>query len=255
MLVAELSFSLIRPVSPEAVDAVTCLCAAWHKNGQIEVEWQLFESPSQLLALALLPEAGSLDSAFNNEYVSRSLGQLSGNGVALPLVTIRGKSLDFPDACTCDVRPSLVLYTSMFSKASPLRCGACFLPVPLYRLPFSHDLEHLDVLHWAADYRACDTLQMHCTTGERFAEAQLALHDSALSRDGRAIATKLAAALGLPVYYFLHKARGRSRKVELERACPQCGSPWLLAERWHDHFDFRCDPCGLLSSVASSLAG
>lgn len=254
MLVAELSFALSGAAFNEAVEAVTWLFAAWYKNGQIEKEWQLIESNGQLVAYALLPEADSLDSRNDNVYVTRFMGQLASRGVERPIVVIRGASPDFDPSCGCPVRESLILFTNIYSRTSPVRCGTCFMPVPLYRLPHTHDFEHLNILHWAADYRACDTLQMHCTTGERFAEAQLFRHDSSLSRNGRAVATKLAAATGLPVYYFLFKARGRSRAHELRRRCPECGDAWLLPERWHNNFDFRCVRCGLLSNVACSLA-
>src|SRR5439155_18113570 len=131
---------------------------------------------------------------------------------------------------------TFILFTHMFSSSPPVRCGTCFMPVPLYRLPHTRDAEYLNVLHWVADYRACDTLQMHCTTGERFGESQLGRVDSALSRQGRALAAELAAALDRPVYYNLFKARGRNRKTELARKCPSCGRKWHLREPWHGLF-------------------
>ena len=126
--------------------------------------------------------------------------------------------------------------------------------MPLYRLPHVRDHEHLDLLNWADDYRACDTLQMHCTVGERFGEGQLYRHDGALGRLGRGLAARLAAAIGRPVYYFLHKARGRSRDAELARACPSCEGEWRVDRRLHGLFDFRCDRCRLLSAVASDCS-
>ena len=106
------------------------------------------------------------------------------------------------------------------------------------------------ILQWAADYVACDTLQMHCTTGERFGEAQLARHDSSLSSNGRAVCRELEEAVRLPVYYYLHKTRGRSASSEAARRCPSCGGEWRLQSPLH-HFDFRCDRCRLLGAMAA----
>lgn len=254
MLVAELVFNLSKPSTAEAIDAVNSVFAAWHHNGQIEVEWQLVELPDQIFAYALLPEPESLEPRYDNRYVTQSLEGLARHGVHAPVVVVRGTSPDFERACSCATRPSLILFTTMFSKCSPIRCGACFMPVSLFRLPYTHDFEHFNVLSWAADYRACDTLQMHCTTGERFGESQLLKHDGSLSREGREIARRLAVAAGIPVYYYLFKARGRSNADELRRTCPECGGSWFQSTPWHELFDFRCDQCGLLSNIACSLA-
>jgi predicted nucleic acid-binding Zn ribbon protein len=91
---------------------------------------------------------------------------------------------------------------------------------------------------------------MHCTTGERFGEEQLARHDSSLGMNGRELCRKLEQATGTPVYYFLHKTRSRGRQAELARLCPSCGAQWRLEKRLHN-FDFRCARCRLLSSIAA----
>jgi predicted nucleic acid-binding Zn ribbon protein len=248
------TFPLCSAVTPEGTDAVTHVLAAWFKNGQLEVDWQLIASDTAYTAITLVPEAESLDPAYANRYVREALEALAQHGIMAPSIRLRGTSLDYDSPCGCPERQSLILFTSYLSKASPVRCGTCFLPVPLYRLPYTHDFEHLNILQWAADYRACDTLQAHCTTGERFGESQLGRHDSALSRQGRAIASALAATTSLPTYYYLFKARGRTRAHELKRTCPACGGPWLLREPWHGQFQFRCDACRLVSSVACSLS-
>jgi len=134
-----------------------------------------------------------------------------------------------------------------------LELGDCFDPVPLYRVPPTRDLEYLDILQWAADYQACDTLQMHCTTGERFGERQLVGHDSSLTAQGREICRRLSAKTGLPAYYYLHNSRGRSLRDERRRRCPGCRRNWSMAEPWHGRFDFKCERCLLLSNIATNV--
>ncbi|RYD27709.1 MAG: hypothetical protein EOP86_24150, partial [Verrucomicrobiaceae bacterium] len=166
-------------------------------------------------------------------------------------VTVLGRDPCGLDFCVCPSRSAFVLFTDyLASDIPPVRCLDCFDPVALHTLPHTADGEHLGLLWWAADYRACDTLQMHCTTGERFGEQQLRRHDSSLSRQGRDLCSQLETLTGVPVYYYLHKTRSRSRASELQRRCPSCGSEWRLEPRLH-LFDFQCGKCRLLSNIAS----
>jgi len=189
------------------IELIESLVSAWWKNGQV-LEWQAARVPEGIRILALLPKHDALVAANNSVYAAKALEALNARGIEMPKVQILGPEPESAKQCSCARPASLVMFTNYLSKGSPVRCGDCFGPVPLYELPFTQDFEHLDVLHWAADYRACDTLQMHCTTGERFAEAQLGRFDSSLSKQGRGIASRLSALAGVPVYCFLMKARG-----------------------------------------------
>jgi predicted nucleic acid-binding Zn ribbon protein len=237
------------------VDSVEGLLAAWWKNGQIEGHsWKTAFSSGGLRVFASLATPLALDPINDNVYATQALEELSTKGISRPEVRILGTDPESLNSCRCSQRSSLILFTHYLSRASPVRCGDCFDLVPLYTLPHTHDHEHLNLLQWAADYRACDTLQLHCTTGERFGERQLYRHDSSLSKQGRKIASLLSDRLGLPVYYFLMKARGRTMSVERRRVCPSCRQPWLLPSPWHRLFEFRCDSCRLVSNIPSSLS-
>lgn len=230
----------------QATEAMHDLLSCWYKNGQIiGNSWIIAEVGRTLEAYVVLPERDALEPIHSNNYVLQSA-----IAVGLSSVTILGPAPNLPLCCACESRSALVLFTHYMTDLPPVRCLDCFAPVPLYRLPYVHDEEHLDLLHWAADYRACDTLQMHCTTGERFGEHQLVGHDTSLSRNGRTLCAELERVTGTPVYYFLHKTRSRSRKHELTRHCPSCNSDWSLKKRLHG-FDYRCDTCRLLSAIAA----
>lgn len=255
MLSVEITFPVRHePASPSAADACDDLMASWYKNGQIETSrWHSTRSAHGIEIIAWIPDAKALDAKYDNIYARQARAALASHGVGAPRLRVLGVDAGFDVACSCGERPSLIMFTNYCSVASPFRCGRCFRPVPLYTLPHTNDEEHLNVLHWTNDYRACDTLQMHCTTGERFAEFQLYRHDSSLSRNGRAIASMLSSRIGIPVYYFIFFSRGTSLSSERERTCPSCDGSWLLERPWHEQFDFRCDACGLVSNVASDL--
>lgn len=252
METVELIFDGVAEADAESVER---LLAAWWKNGQIEDRsWKTAFSSGGLRVFVSLATPFALESINDNVYATRALDELSKKGIGRPEVRILGVAPESLDSCKCSQRSSLILFTNYLSEGSPVRCGDCFDLVPLYTLPHTHDHEHLNLLQWAADYRACDTLQMHCKTGERFGERQLFQHDSSLSRQGRDIASSLADRLGLPVYYFLMKVRGKTMSVERKRVCPSCRRPWFLPSAWHGIFDFRCESCRLVSNISFSLS-
>lgn len=252
MFSARITFPKGGQDAETAAETATDLLAVWQKNGQIvDKDWVLADAGDIIDAYVTLPQRDSLDPVYDNRYVTAELERRRARGWRAPAVTILGEDPETHCACSCTASSALVLFTTYLSCAPPIRCLDCFDPVPLYRLPHIEGHEHLRILHWAADYRACDTLQMHCTVGERFGEAQLYRHDSALSRLGRDLGARLEAAIGKPVYYFLLKSRGRSREKELARKCPSCGGDWRMDLRLFDLFDFRCEGCRLLSAIAS----
>ncbi|WP_408648789.1 DUF2310 family Zn-ribbon-containing protein [Tumidithrix elongata] len=254
MLSAELTFAILENYDPSDDEAFEDLLSIWYKNGQIETKrWHTVRNNQHVRVTAWLPDENALDAVHNNTYANEVLTDLPKRGFGLPVIRILGVDTQFDPPCSCPNSESLILITNYLSAISPFRCGSCFNPVALYRLPHTHDEEHLDVLHWASDYRACDTLQMHCTTGERFAESQLYRYDSSLSQQGKDIAAKLSTKIFKPVYYFLLKSRGKSLNSERSRHCPSCGGTWLLEQPWHGLFDFRCDRCSLLSNIACGI--
>ena len=148
---------------------------------------------------------------------------------------------------------SYILYTTYVSLESPIRCGDCFGGIPLYRLPATRDDEYGDIITWESDYKACDTLQMNCSTGERFGLSQLSKHDSSLAIRGREICNRITVTTGIPTYYYLLKSSGKGLKAEQARKCPSCKGEWLLQEPLHGLFNFQCDGCRLLSNIAWSV--
>ena len=170
-----------------------------------------------------------------------------------PAISVVGPHPESAPACKCSIRPGYILFTNYLSTESPVRCSKCFGAVPLYLLPPTHDEEYLDILGWMADYKACDTLQMHCTVGERFGEQQMFNFESALSKEGRKLCKALQAKLKRKVFYYLHKSRGRSLDDEQKRRCPLCRRKWILPATSHNLFRFRCERCQLVSNIAPSL--
>lgn len=73
---------------------------------------------------------------------------------------------------------------------------------------------------------------------------------SDLYRRGKDITKRISFLTKKPVYYYLYRVGGVDKASELERKCPSCNSDWKLDEPWFGLFDFRCEPCGLVSNVS-----
>lgn len=186
MYTAEVRIGLADPSSTTRggiADELYGLLGCWNKNGQILAPWLMAERSDSFLLYVSLPETDSLRDDLSNIYVRRSLEKLRQHGAAVAEIKILGPEPDSSLPCECQSSTDLILFTTFLSRGSPLRCADCFQSVPLYRVPHMQN-EDCDVLMWAADYQSCDTLQMQCTTGERFGERQLYRHDSSLSRHG-----------------------------------------------------------------------
>lgn len=233
------------------LDKVQGYLAALLHNGQIVGDYTMAKSSGGLLVTASVPEVDALAGRFANKWVRKRLRDLAAVGVARPKVTHLGRDPESREPCSCRKRPFLILFTTFINAEPPLRCGACFRPIALYRMPVTNEAEnHQDLLRWQDTYQALDWLFIGTGPGERFAHEQLSRFDSDLSTDGRELARKLETKVLVPVYYYLSKYFGRSDRTERTRKCPSCGKAWLRKEPLHRIFDFQCQRCRLLSNVA-----
>ena len=241
--------------SEDQRDAFDGLLGALRLDGHIlGSQFPTLVSPERYEAFVLLPAADALADENQNSFVVDGMNKLiTVGGQVRPEVTIIGEDYSEPNACVCPTRTSLILFTHYLSLQSPVKCGQCFLPVPLYRLPRFSSGEFVEVIAWADDYKACDLLFMNSATGEQFAARQLSRSDSSLSVRGLDLCACLSKMTGAAVYYHLNQHYGRSKTTELSRLCPKCRSEWRLTQPWHRLFDFRCDHCKLLSNIAWSI--
>lgn len=233
-------------------DALYRLLSALRMNGQIcGKEWAIARTHNGYGATVLIPEKTALEERNHNCYVRSAFQSFESLGLGEITCEVREDIVNV-GVCECASVPNYILYTTYISLEPSLRCGGCFLPIPLYRIPPTKDEEFHDIISWESNYQACDTLQMNCTVLEQAALRQMSRLDSGLSQEGLSLCRRIKELTGVPVYYYLYRlyrSRGRSLRAEMSRVCPSCKGDWLLQERWHN-FDFRCEPCGLVSSMA-----
>jgi len=252
--VHRITFNASPEVAEEIVsEAADDLLSALRMNGQIlGSEYTLHGEADALVATVRTPEADSLGGRFHGRYVREALERARGQRIE---VTV-GDVSDWTEAvsnCQCASRSGFVLHAACDEVKSPLRCLDCFAPVSLYHLPAMGGGDFGELVCWQADYECCDRLQMNCKTLERAATREISDLRSALSVAGRKHADEVAQSTGLPVYYALYRAHGRTLRTERSRRCPGCDGDWLLPALLHERFDFRCDACRLLSSIAVNV--
>jgi predicted nucleic acid-binding Zn ribbon protein len=255
MYVIEVSFLIQNKMedTEQILERINFLLGALRMNGQIVGhEFSVAYLQSCYRTYLLAPEQDSLDKSRANSYVLDGLNKLNSLNIECSWKVV-GNEPYSSNVCGCKKSSYYILYTTYVSFESPLRCGDCFGIIPLYRIPATKDAEYVDILAWESDYKACDTLQMNCSTGERYGISQLSKYDSSLSKRGIDICNRITTSTGIPTYYYLMKVTGKSNKVELKRKCPSCNGEWFLHETLYGIFDFKCDKCRLLSNVGWSV--
>jgi predicted nucleic acid-binding Zn ribbon protein len=234
MHVADLTFTALspdKPVDQDAADhALNGLLHALRMNGQVcGREFTIARTPDGYRLTVMLPEPGALGDEYRNQYVRKAIETLGTAGLGGPHVAIVGADPDGPDPCQCSAPSSCILYTGAYTLESPVRCGGCFLPVPLYRLPPTYQGEdYYDVVVWESDYQSCEMLWFNSRVLERATLRQLEDSGSSLNRQGLEVRDRIQGLTRIPTYYFLFRHSARSARRELERRCPGCGGAWLL---------------------------
>lgn len=252
MWVCELGFDCYQDVSLEdAESAVRQLLDALRYNGQIlGREFPTTIHQGRLASRVVCPEQDSLHPRHHSRQVELAITRLHQVGLTSPQVTQRGPDLNSDTTDEAHTPAWQLLYTSYLHTCSPLRCGDHFAPIPLYRIPAVANGDGKQVLKWQEDWEACDQLQMNGSILEHAAVSEISAAASLLSRRGRDLAKRIEYLTRVPTYYYLYRVGGDSLAAEQERPCPGCGGDWRLAEPLHDIFDFRCDPCRLLSNIS-----
>ena len=221
---------------------------ALSKGGQTVNEDYIIQGRSTIHYTCICPEKDSLDARHHTFYAAKAYKKLLKVSVREPQIKKTGEILETPQACQCKQRLFFYLFTHFLDRSSPVVCGKCRQPVPLYRLPRFENGAYDDILSWQEIYRNCDSLFMESGAGEMFGYRQMSDLNSNLTILGRELCASLEKRTGVPVFYYLHRYYGASQKAEAKRRCPGCGSKWV--EQESNVFGLRCDKCKLFSTVA-----
>ncbi len=224
------------------------------KNGQIIGGSETsFISGNELISFQTSLEEDSLSADYFNHYTKERIEKIENWCGAKIKYEVIGQ-IPSGSICTCAHSESYILFTTALNDSGQLDCGTCGKVVPLYRLKQLSSEDRSDIIAWESDYKSCDSLQLGCAVGERWATKQMSDYRSQLSQYGLQICTRIREVTGVQTFYYLHNYRHISHRKDIARLCPSCNGPWLLKEQWLGYYDFKCDKCSLLSVLSPVTA-
>jgi predicted nucleic acid-binding Zn ribbon protein len=240
----------------ELADAVQGLFAAFSKNGQVwgEEVWGWVDGA--LRVMCTVPQPDALSSQHHSRQAVADFERVASLCSQPPRWRVLDDRAKRPTAAhRWQAGPGLYLFTTMFDATSPVCDGANGEPIPLYVLPVDEQVREA-LRFWMARYKIMDELQLNSSTLEVDAYRELADPASELAKQGRLLAKTIEETTRLPTFYYLMRYWGR-RNGEEGRLCPSCGGAWAVGLGSHQRglgwFDFRCEPCRLVSHVGVSL--
>lgn len=258
MILANVIFGRCHKQTKEQLDDIAeCYLASLFRTGQICGEYFLTWTKGRLNAHLLLAGPGAFELRYHSDHGKKRLDevvQAFGNKPTWKILDddARKRPPSWKGA------PFLYLFTHALDRESPVCRGDGRAPVPVFFLPISFELK--DRLYfWQKSYYYHDNIWFKSGALEIAAYRQLADPNSELAQEGRELCRELEAATGVPTFYYLMRYWGRL-KGEDERPCPGCGTPWKTTRTakttWRFcEFDFRCDPCRLVSHVGVAKGG
>lgn len=232
----------------QIIDECNLLMAYYRGSGQTQgrIEPQ-YTKKNKITSTPFTLEKNALHKRNNNKYVTDQIKKIESlTGSTFSFKTVGKADTSGNTSCTCNQSDFYILITNYTSIDSPITCGTCNKTIPLYKLPAYYDFGYMPVLSWNTNYQSCDHLQMNCEVGEQWALNQMQETKSSLSKQGRLICKNIETLTGIPTFYYLHNYR-KNKEADHKWTCPGCQQAWVLKEQLHDMYDFKCDPCRIIS--------
>lgn len=188
------------------------------KNGQVYENFQVVSEGGAYAVYVIMPSADALDLSFCTEESVEIVKRLA--SIFSLKIESMGTAITCEESCTCEAPSWYLLYTDLATEESPVVCGDCGRPVPLYKLPAILDKEgQSNFLNWQDQFRAIQKLDMYnyqpdFTSGEVYDPA------SHINKMGRALCRAMEKAKSVPVFYHLEQ------KKDSGAVCPLCGREW-----------------------------
>lgn len=238
----------------ELVSAAEQFLSALYRNGQIVGESVAGWYDGIYDALVYASHRDALHPRYYSRWVRAALAEIHAGFGADPVCEILDDNVSWP-VPTLKSASSLFLYCESLSGTSPVRHGNRGTPVAVPLLPADDGLRDR-LCDWQTSYTDHDRIFLGGGPLEIPAYHQLADPFSELMTEGRQLAAEVEQVTGVRVYSYLLRHWGQP-EAEEDRLCPGCGqlwrsgsSPYPSREPFH-RFHFCCDPCRLVSHVAS----
>ena len=226
------------PLTEDEEELLWGYASVLYHNGQAYRDYDLVSSNNEFMLFATIPEKDSLDDKYNNYYATKCLGEVKEHfSIHYEIV---GAKMSCVSICKCETQEWYMLYAFEGVYESPICCGNCKKPIPLYKFPVTElAKEHFDATSWRKAYSAVDILWMYCLS-DRFTYKQMNKPDSALMKVGRELCESYESLTGKPFYLYLYQLY-KTRKL-----CPVCGADWECKDK-DSVVGYKCDVCKLVA--------
>lgn len=223
----------------ELTEAITSLFASWRMSGRVLGDTLLTsESPEIYSSFVIIPELDALEQRYDNQYAKADLERIAANSPQPPRIEILGRDPNSAEACSCPQSSFYILYSYDVALESPLHCGDCAQPIPLYRIPYTyHGEEFFNIIAWNSSYQACDKLYMNSDVLEKEVEEQISSLESDLGLLGKAVCHSISEASGLACYLYVQ------RNKQEDQVCPFCGGELLDCSAQDAPWRALCPSC------------
>ena len=233
-----------------ALELIEDYWSVLHLNGQTVGGFDVYKDGEFIYLTTVVPTEEALLGNFDNEYVRVRLGKI--NEFFTFEVILEGENLEYKDSCSCE-KPTWYYLYSNGKGESPLVCGDCDKPFPLYKITQTrNNKEHDEIIGWALANDAMHKLWIH-GLWDRFTYREMSMYNSKLNREGRKICKEFEKTLGIAVYHYIYCFYEQCSDDECSivpkglpnmtpPVCPQCGGEWT-----DDSIFCKCEKCRLIA--------
>ena len=213
----------LRP-HKELKNASYCESLIWEsfnvlrKTGQVYENFHVVTEAEGYSVYVIMPGADALELEFCSEESVDIIKKLA--AIFSLKVTALGTAVTCEDSCDCGSPTWYMMYTDLATEESPIVCGDCGKPVPLYKLPAVPDKEgQSNFLNWQDQFKALQKLDMY-NYAPSFTDREMYDVNSRINKMGRALCRAMEGAKKVPVFYHLEQ------KKDAAATCPICGREW-----------------------------
>ena len=168
----------------------------------------------------------------------------------------------FPSAisekiCTCKTCSFYLIEYSIHIESSPILCGDCSRPVPLYKIPyFKKEVDHYTLITYRKMYDNIFTLWID-GLHDSFTKKQMTDYRSSLNKAGLKLRKELEKLTNIPVYFSLHNPLGCYYKFTFNnrnlKRCPSCKGKFSPIK--HEYVDKICPKCKMAFATSAEDEG
>ncbi len=234
-----------KEINEDILDWIQYLLFSLHHQGRsIFLRNRQYQLDQIIFIQINTPELNSLSEISNLRWFKK----LKENDVNIEIEYL-GKEVDIEGHCSCK-QPGYFIFSG--TPYIPLWCGTCDSSVPLYRIPPTHEFEknYRDINSWNKENLAWSEIEFY-SGEELFAHQQLGDLTSTHNIEAMELRSKIQHVSNTKCYYYLEELRYvKSTSEAKSRKCPSCNGNWLLKKQLHNKYDFKCDKCQILSSLA-----